>query len=112
MTLLLQSGKTSTLQLASHVFVDRIQDLPPVEIMEVIQKCIALSRFKDAWHYSLQVGTVIDVWEGTSGTAADVPRFGLEIHLVSNAILDEQIFINKFCEIEDLSLFTDRFLAK
>jgi len=54
-TLLLQSGKTSTLQLASHVFIERIQDLPPIEIMEVIQKCIALSRFKDAWHYSLQL---------------------------------------------------------
>ena len=53
----------------------------------------------------------IDVWEGTSGTSADVPRLSLEIHSVSNAILDEQIFINKFCEIKDLSLFTDRFLA-
>ncbi len=53
----------------------------------------------------------IDVGEGTSGMSADVPRFGLEIHLVSNAMLDEQIFINRFCEIEDLSLFTDRLLA-
>ena len=43
---------------------------------------------------------------------SDVPRFGLEIHSVSNAILDEQIFMDKFYEIEDLSLFTDRFLAK
>ena len=55
---------------------------------------------------------IIDVWEGTSGTSADVPRFGLEMHSVSNAILDEYIFKNKFCEIEDLFLFTDRFLAK
>ena len=31
---------------------------------------------------------------------------------VSNAILDEYIFKNKFCEIEDLTLFTDRILAK
>ena len=54
----------------------------------------------------------IDVWEGTSGTSADVPRFGLEIYSVSNAILDEYIFKNKFCEIEDLTLFTDRILAK
>ena len=54
----------------------------------------------------------IDVGEGTSGTSADVPRFGLEIYSVSNAILDEYIFKNKFCEIEDLFLFTDRFLAK
>ena len=54
----------------------------------------------------------IDVWEGTSGMSADVPRFGLEIYLVSNAILDEYIFKNKFCEIEDLTLFTDRILAK
>ena len=54
----------------------------------------------------------IDIWEGTSGTSADVPRFGLEIHSVSNAILDEYIFKNKFCEIEDLFLFTDRFVAK
>ena len=52
---------------------------------------------------------VIDVGEGTS---ADVPRFGLEIYSVSNAILDEYIFKNKFCEIEDLTLFTDRILAK
>ena len=54
----------------------------------------------------------IDVGEGTSGTSADVPRFGLEMNSVSNAILDEYIFKNKFCEIEDLSLFTHRFLAK
>ena len=54
----------------------------------------------------------IDVREGTSGTSADVPRFGLEIYSVSNAILDEYIFKNKFCEIEDLTLFTDRILAK
>ena len=54
----------------------------------------------------------IDVWEGTSGTSADVPRFGLEIYSVSNAILDEYIFKNKFCEIEDLTLFTDRILVK
>ena len=49
---------------------------------------------------------------GTSGTSADVPRFGLEIYLVSNAILDEYIYKNKFWEIEDLTLFTDRILAK
>ena len=54
-TLLLQNGKTSSLPLASHVFVERIQDLPPLEVIEVVHKCIALSRFKDAWHYSLQV---------------------------------------------------------
>ena len=54
----------------------------------------------------------IDVWEGTSGTSADVPRFGLEIYSVSNAILDEFIFKNKFCEIKDLTLFTDRIFSK
>ena len=54
----------------------------------------------------------IDVWEGTSGTSADVPRFGLEIYSVSNATLDEYIFKNKFCEIEDSTLFTDKILAK
>ena len=48
----------------------------------------------------------IDVWEGMSGTSADIPRFGLEIYSVSNAILD--IFKNKFYEIEDLTLFTDK----
>ena len=60
----------------------------------------------------LKTNPTIDVWEGTSGTSADVPRFGLEIYSVSNAILDEYIFKNKFCEIEDLTLFTDRILAK
>jgi hypothetical protein len=44
----------------------------------------------------------IDVWEGTSA----------EIYSVSNAILDGYIFKNKFYEIEDLTLFTDRILAK
>lgn len=54
-TLLLPNGKTTTLQLASHVFVERIQDVPAAELVLVIQKCIALMRFKDAWHYSLQL---------------------------------------------------------
>ena len=54
----------------------------------------------------------IDVGERTSGMSADVPRFGLEIYSVSNAILDKYIFKNKFFEIEDLTLFTDRILAK
>ena len=61
---------------------------------------------------SCMIALTIDVWEGTSGTSADVLRFGLEIYSVSNAILDEYIFKNKFCEIEDLTLFTDRILAK
>ena len=64
------------------------------------------------WAAALRAMMTIDVWEGTSGTSADVPRFGLEIYSVSNAILDEYIFKNKFCEIEDLTLFTDRILAK
>ena len=54
----------------------------------------------------------IDVGEGTSGTSADVSRFILEIYLVSNAIPEEYIFKNKLCEIKDLTLFTERILAK
>ena len=69
--------------------------------------CLAI--LSKCWWLPIQP---IDVWEGTSGTSADVPRFGLEIYSVSNAILDEYIFKNKFCEIEDLTLFTDRILAK
>jgi len=32
---------------------------------------------------------IVDVGEGTSGTSADIPRFGLEIHTVSSAMIDE-----------------------
>ena len=43
--------------------------------------------------------------------SADVPRYGLEIHSVSSAMVDELIFHNKLSEIEDLLLFSDRFFA-
>lgn len=39
-------------------------------------------------------------------------RQGLEIHSVSSAIVDNEVFGNKFCEIKELSLPAYRFLAK
>lgn len=48
----------------------------------------------------------IDLWEGTSGTSLDVPRFGLKIYIVSNAIGSK--ILNKIIVFR----LTPRFLAK
>ena len=53
----------------------------------------------------------IEAGERTCGMSADVPRYGLEIHSVSSAMVDELIFHNKLSEIEDLLLFSVRFFA-
>ena len=54
----------------------------------------------------------IDVREGTSGTSADVPRFGLRIHSVSSAIGSYKKIGVKFDEIAIFCRFTGRFQAK
>ena len=53
----------------------------------------------------------IDVREGTSGTSADVPRFGLRIHSVLSAIGSVKFGV-KFDEIAIFCRFTGRFQAK
>ena len=59
--------------------------------------------------FSSQCHTInLDIGKGTS---ADVPRFGLEMHSVSSALIDEQKFWKKFDEFEDFLLFSDKFLA-
>ena len=47
----------------------------------------------------------VDVWERTSGTSADVPRFGLRIHSVSSAICSYKNIGVKFDEI--VNFFAD-----
>ena len=51
-----------------------------------------------------------DEGEKTSGTSANVPRFGLEIHSVSSAIIDKQNCFKRFCAIYVSSLSIPYFL--
>jgi len=56
------------------------------------------------WLYFENIPIDMDVGEGTSGASVDVPLFGLEIHSVSSAIVDKEVFGKKICDIKELSL--------
>ncbi|XP_072170705.1 WD repeat-containing protein 19-like [Diadema setosum] len=44
-----QSGKTQGLQLSTHNFLERPQDLPPSTLRSALQKSILLHQYKEAW---------------------------------------------------------------